>query len=200
MWRNDTKCKCRFMFSLKNLARKGLSYNSSTAAPHTWPVLLIRIYIAVTTCARIISFKRYSHYFCMEEPWEHVSVHWQLGNYQLWANCFMCWNHLPNLIYRELNEMIGILFYTLQTLIPKNFPNCRVVPRTSREPFEYRLEIDEINIRPYQLRNDIFFTGKTVSLYWNRPRVSNRNRSGRGQHKIWLTVTTGVQHQGPDSI
>ena len=25
MWRNDTKCKCMFMFPLKNLARKGLS-------------------------------------------------------------------------------------------------------------------------------------------------------------------------------
>ena len=28
----------------------------------------------------------------MEETWDYVSVHWQQGNYQLWANCFMCWN------------------------------------------------------------------------------------------------------------
>ena len=28
MWRNDTKCKCMFMFPLKNLARKGLIVNS----------------------------------------------------------------------------------------------------------------------------------------------------------------------------
>ena len=34
----------------------------------------------------------YRYYFYMEETWEHVSVHWQQGNYQLWANCFMCWN------------------------------------------------------------------------------------------------------------
>ena len=27
MWRNDTECKCMFMFPLKNLARKGLSLN-----------------------------------------------------------------------------------------------------------------------------------------------------------------------------
>ena len=30
--------------------------------------------------------------FCIEESWEHVSVHWQHGNHQLWANCFTCWN------------------------------------------------------------------------------------------------------------
>ena len=29
--------------------------------------------------------------FCMEKICEHVSVHWHLGNYQLWANCFMFW-------------------------------------------------------------------------------------------------------------
>ena len=28
----------------------------------------------------------------MEETWDHVSVHWQQGNYQLWANCVMYWN------------------------------------------------------------------------------------------------------------
>ena len=27
--------------------------------------------------------------FFMEETWEHVSVHWQQGNYQLWAN-YLC--------------------------------------------------------------------------------------------------------------
>ena len=26
----------------------------------------------------------YRYYFCMEETWEHVSVHWQQGNYQLY--------------------------------------------------------------------------------------------------------------------
>ena len=34
----------------------------------------------------------YRYYFCMEETWDHVSVHWKQGNYQLGANCFMCWN------------------------------------------------------------------------------------------------------------
>ena len=29
---------------------------------------------------------------CMEETWEHVSVHWHRGNYQLWENCCMCCN------------------------------------------------------------------------------------------------------------
>ena len=36
----------------------------------------------------------YIYNFCMEETWEHVSVHWQQGNYQLWVNyfwTFMCW-------------------------------------------------------------------------------------------------------------
>ena len=26
--------------------------------------------------------------FCVEGIWEHVSVHWRQGNFQLWANCF----------------------------------------------------------------------------------------------------------------
>ena len=30
--------------------------------------------------------------FGMGDTWDHVSMHWQQGNYQLWANCFMCWN------------------------------------------------------------------------------------------------------------
>ena len=34
--------------------------------------------------------------FCMEETWEHVYVHWQQGNYPLWANCFMWWNPVAN--------------------------------------------------------------------------------------------------------
>ena len=29
-------------------------------------------------------------YFCMEETWKHVSVHWHQGNYQLWAYCLKC--------------------------------------------------------------------------------------------------------------
>ena len=29
-------------------------------------------------------------FFYMEETWKHVSVHWQQGKRQLWANCFMC--------------------------------------------------------------------------------------------------------------
>ena len=32
------------------------------------------------------------YYFCMEGTWEHVSVRWHQGNYQLWANCLMHWN------------------------------------------------------------------------------------------------------------
>ena len=32
----------------------------------------------------------------MKETWEHVSVHWQQGKYQLWANCFMRWMPLLN--------------------------------------------------------------------------------------------------------
>ena len=27
---------------------------------------------------------------------ENMSVHWKQGNYQLWANCFMCWNPVAN--------------------------------------------------------------------------------------------------------
>ena len=34
----------------------------------------------------------YIYYFCTDGTWEHVSVHWQQGNYQLWADCFRCWN------------------------------------------------------------------------------------------------------------
>ena len=29
--------------------------------------------------------------FVGRETWEHVSVHWQQGKYQLWPNCFMGW-------------------------------------------------------------------------------------------------------------
>ena len=35
-------------------------------------------------------------YFCMTETWEHISVHWQQGKYQIWANCFMCWMPAAN--------------------------------------------------------------------------------------------------------
>ena len=34
--------------------------------------------------------------FCMEETWEHVSVHWQRGKYRLWANRFICWMSVSN--------------------------------------------------------------------------------------------------------
>ena len=37
-------------------------------------------------------YDTYYSSFCIEETREHVSEHWQEGNYQLWANCFMCWN------------------------------------------------------------------------------------------------------------
>ena len=42
----------------------------------------------------------YEYYFCKEETWEHVYVHWQRGKFKLWANCFMSLlpltNHRPN--------------------------------------------------------------------------------------------------------
>ena len=38
-------------------------------------------------CLHLTLAHRY--YFCMEESWEHVFVHWHQGNYQLRANCFI---------------------------------------------------------------------------------------------------------------
>ena len=31
----------------------------------------------------------------MEETWEHISVHWQQGKFQLWANCFTSFERRP---------------------------------------------------------------------------------------------------------
>ena len=36
MWRNDTKCKCMFMFPLKNLARKGLTPVLECTSTQSW--------------------------------------------------------------------------------------------------------------------------------------------------------------------
>ena len=38
----------------------------------------------------------YRYNFCIEEIWKHVSAQWQQDNYQLWANCFMCWKPVAN--------------------------------------------------------------------------------------------------------
>ena len=40
-------------------------------------------------CLHLALAFRYN--YCMEESWEHVFGHWQLGKYQLWVKCFMCW-------------------------------------------------------------------------------------------------------------
>ena len=58
---------------------------------------------------RILNLSRCVHFFIWgsqllwdgsskshEETWEHVSVHWQQGKYQLWANCLVCWNPVLN--------------------------------------------------------------------------------------------------------
>ena len=59
----------------------------------------------------------YRYYFYLEEAWEHISVHWQHGSYQLWANCFICSNHQPhdcllNRVFRRRSKKISKLRVT----------------------------------------------------------------------------------------
>ena len=58
---------------------------SETASPHKKYVIQ-----GLGSCLVVSLNKWILFFFCMEETWEHVSVHWQQGNYLLWVNCFMC--------------------------------------------------------------------------------------------------------------
>ena len=42
--------------------------------------------------------------FCMKDIWEHVSVHYWQGKFQLWANCFMCLIPVANCGPRSLRD------------------------------------------------------------------------------------------------
>ena len=44
----------------------------------------IYIYIYICVCICI-------YCYCTEETWQCVSVHWQHGKCQIWADCFMWW-------------------------------------------------------------------------------------------------------------
>ena len=45
--------------------------------------------------------------FCKKETWEHVSVHWQQGKYQLWANCFIRWMPMLNRGLENLRDTLA---------------------------------------------------------------------------------------------
>ena len=45
MWRYDTKCKYMFMFSQKNLARKGLSYRACSSATNVGTTILVPCHV-----------------------------------------------------------------------------------------------------------------------------------------------------------
>ena len=52
----------------------------------------------------------------MEETWDHVSVHWQRGNYQLWANCCQYVIDIYVYVKQKQHLYINIILYT----------NCRL--------------------------------------------------------------------------
>ena len=62
---------------------------------------------------------------CMEETWEHVSVHWHQGNYQLWVNCFMCWNSVTIMGFR-VSWICSHTHYKVWDEITHLFPNFNV--------------------------------------------------------------------------
>ena len=51
------------------------------------------------------------YYFCMENPWAHVSAHWQRDKYQLLANCFMSWKASLEPDIRESERHLFVTHY-----------------------------------------------------------------------------------------
>ena len=43
-------------------------------------------------------------FLSMKETWEHVSMHWQQGDFELWVNCFMCWMPAANPLPQDLTD------------------------------------------------------------------------------------------------
>ena len=66
------------------------------------------------------------YHFCIKETWEHVSVHWQHGKYQLWANCFMRWMPVLNQGFQNFRDT------------PHSFPHTTLWNRILRQSFFIR--------------------------------------------------------------
>ena len=64
-------------------------FHTKVSLNHIWskchPCMCVRV------CMYMSIYTYMYYYFCMEEVWQHVSLHWQQGKYQLWENCFMRW-------------------------------------------------------------------------------------------------------------
>ena len=60
----------------------------------------------------------YWYYFCMEDTLDHVSVHWQQGNYQLWANCYKCRNPVAIVGFRFSRQLRHLLLCRVLTIRP----------------------------------------------------------------------------------
>ena len=67
--------------------------------PRIWLETTVVIsYWRRVACSSIYMMYMFIHiyHFCVKETWKLVSMHWQQGKYQLWANCYMCWMPVAN--------------------------------------------------------------------------------------------------------
>ena len=75
-----------------------ISYMANTTKHYCWSDVIRSHDISSWMCHWTSSFLLWKgilfligYCFCMKKTWENVSLHWQQGKWQLWANRFMCW-------------------------------------------------------------------------------------------------------------
>ena len=103
MWRNDIKCKYMFMFSLKNLARKGLTQLPSQSSP-TFPVCILYHFSTLQWHRSLVVEHVYILHHFSTLQWhrslvvEHVYIlyHFSTLQWHKWLNMFTFYTISPH--------------------------------------------------------------------------------------------------------